>query len=403
MLLRGIPALLLVLASLGDEGAPLPAPETIEKAYHRLESLRKTPLAGPGSLVRRKERLAFLAEAALAIHAKSPAAGEDLLRLAELCMDGGRAAEAGPFAAAYLATAGGKEPLPHAGTAHSVLVRSLAAGGKLPEADAAYEAYRKALPGAEGLGPVGKTVADAWLAAGKPAEALARYRAAAALLPRPLQPGSGGPIQALVESLAFAGEVDEARKVAEQALADARGDSQMEPRFRSVLRRLDMQGKPFPIPALDRWLAGAAPTEEGLKGKVAVWHLFSWWMNPPPTPLQDWSARLEEGAPRGLVLVPVTRTGGFDPAAGKFVHGRKVEEEVADLEKEVRALGWKGILGVTDAGEWFHALLVRGLPMEVVVGRDGKVVFCQAGSETGHRLALLAAERALAPPPEAPK
>jgi hypothetical protein len=319
--------------------------------------------------------------------------------MAELCMDGERPADAATFAAAYLAQPPAKEPLPQAGPAHAVLVRGLAAAGKREEADAAFQAYRRALPAAEGLGPVGKAVADAWLEAGKPAEALVRYREAYSLLPPGVRPGSGGTIQALVESLVFAGEMDEARKVAEKALADCRGDPKLEPRFRSILRRVDLVGKPLPLPALDRWLGGASPAEAGLRGRVVVWHLFSWWMNPRPTPLEDWTKGLEERTARGLVLLPVTRTGGWDPAASKFVEGRKPEEEVADLEKEVRGGGWNGILGVTLKGDWFNAMMVRGLPMEIVVGRDGRVAFCQAGSDAGHRLALLAAERALAAPP----
>jgi hypothetical protein len=318
--------------------------------------------------------------------------------MAELCMDGGRPEEASAFAASYLGTGDGKSPLARAGPAHAVRVRALSASGKPAEAEAAFLEYRRALPGAEGLGPVGKSVGDAWLAAGKPADALARYREAWTLLPRPLKPGAAGTVQALVEALVFAGEIEEARKVAGKAVEATPDESDLKARLRSVLRRVEMVGHPLPLPALDRWVGGAPPSEADLRGKVVVWHLFSSWMNPGPTPLEEWAAAQPERAAKGLVLLPVTRTGGWDAAAGRFVEGRKPEDEVADIEKEVRALGWKGLLGVTHEGAWFNALFVRGLPMEIVVGRDGKVVFCQAASDSGHRLAVLAAERALAAP-----
>jgi len=385
----------------GGRRSPAP-PDSIEKAYLRLESLRKMPLTGPGAMVRRRERLHGLAEAALALHAKTPATGEDLFRLAELCTDGDRPAEAVGFAAAYLASGGGKDPLPSEGPARALEIRGLAATGKLAEADAALKAYAERMPGADGLAPVGKSVGDAWLEAGKPAEALARYREAHARLVRPVKAGTAATVQALAEALAFHGETAEARKVVEKAMEESAGDRGLEPRFRSVLRRLEMTGEKFPVPPLDRWLGAAPPTEPDLKGKVVVWHLFGWWAATRPAPLEGWTARLPEWGPRGLVLLPVTRTAGWDPAAKRFRGDRRPAEEIPDIEKAVRGLGWAGPVGVSFEGALFNALLVRGLPMEVVVGRDGLVVFCQGGSDPGHRLALLAAERALAAPAPPP-
>ena len=388
--------------------APPGPPESIEKAYLRLQALRKLELTGPGAVVRRKERLKALADAALAINAKTPAAGEDLFRLAELCTDAAMPADAAGFASAYLKSGDGKTPLPHDGPARALEIRGFAALGKLPEAGAALDAWAQQAPAAEGLGPVGKAVGDALLEAGKTADALARYREAHARLPRPFKPGAGVTVTALVEALAFHGEMDEARKVLEKALEDGKGDRALEPRFKAVQRRLDMIGTKFPVPPLDRWLGGAAPAEADLRGKVAVWHLFGWWAAPRPAPIEDWIARHAEGAAKGLILLPVTRTSGWDPATERHRPDRKPVEELPDIEKAVRGVGWKGAIGVTFDGALFNALLVRGMPMEIVVGRDGKVVYCQAGSDAGHRFALLAAERALAaaapsaPSPEPP-
>jgi tetratricopeptide (TPR) repeat protein len=379
-------------------------PDTIEKAYLRLESLRRTPLTGPGAVVRRKERVRGLADAALAIHAKTPAAGEDLFRLAEICTDAEQPAEAAKFAAAYLGSGDGKAALPNEGPARALEIRGFAAQGRLAEADAALKAWAEKAPTAEGLGPVGKSVGDAWLEAGKPADALSRYREAHARLPRPFKPGAAATVQALVEALAFHGEIEEARKVLDRGVEDARGDEATGHRFAAVRRRLDLFGTKFPAPPLDRWLGGAAPTEADLKGRVAVWHLFGWWTAARPLPLEGWIARLGEWASKGLVVLPVTRTSGWDPAQSRFRSDRKPVDELPDLEKAVREIGWKGAVGVSFDGALFNALSVRGLPMEVVVGRDGRVVYCQAGSEPGHRFAMLAAERALAAPasPEAP-
>ena len=380
-----------------EKSAPNP-PDTIEKAYLRLESLRKTPLTGPGAVVRRKERVRGLADAALAIHAKTPAAGEDLFRLAEICTDADKPAEAIGFAAAYLKSGDGKTALPSEGPARALEIRGFAAQGKLAEADAALKAWAEKTPAAEGLGPVGKAVGDAWLEAGKPAEALARYREAHARVPRPFKPGGAAAVQALVEALAFQGELDEAKKVLDKGIEDAKGDDAVGQRFAAVRRRLDLFGTKFPAPPLDRWVGGAAPTEADLKGKVAVWHLFGWWTAAKPLPLEGWIARQGEWAPKGLVVLPVTRTSGWDPAQSRFRNDRKPVDELPDIEKAVREIGWKGAVGVSFDGALFNALSVRGLPMEVVVGRDGKIVYCQAGSEPGHRFAMLAAERALAAP-----
>ena len=201
-----------------------------------------------------------------------------------------------------------------------------------------------------------------------------------------------------VEALAFHGEMDEARKVLDKAVEDAGGEESMGARFAAVRRRLDLFGTTFPVPPLDRWLGGAAPAEADVKGKVAVWHLFGWWTSARPVPLEAWIARQAEGASRGLVVLPVTRTSGWDPARSRFRKDRKPVEELPDIEKAVREIGWKGAVGVSFDGALFNALSVRGLPMEVVVGRDGKVVYCHAGNEAGHRFAMLAAERALAAP-----
>jgi tetratricopeptide (TPR) repeat protein len=340
------------------------------------------------------ERVKTLAGQAMALHREKPATGEDLHRLAEICLDADRFEEAAALASKYVEAAG-KGPAPSLGYAHAVKVRALAKSGKIAEADAALEAWEAAMPGAEGIPTVARTVADALVAAGRPEEALPRYRESHDRLPRPLKPGAGAVVQSLAETLVALGRPEEARKVLEKALKDSGGNANLLPRLQAVLRRVDMAGKPFPMPALERWPGGAAPDGPALRGKVVVWHFFAWWMDSRSDDLADWAGLLPSLSGKGLLLLPVTRTAGWDPKASKFdPEARKPEAECADIEATVRGRGWKGPFGISFEGAAFTALSIRGLPMEVVVGRDGKVLFSQAGSEAGHDLARWVARRA---------
>jgi len=392
--------LLAVPALAGEEPATPAPPATIEQAHHRLTALREIPLGGPGSLPRRMERYRAIAQEALAIHAARPATGEDVYRLAEICLEAERFEDAAAFATRYL-DAAGKEPPPSLGYAHAVRVRSLARLGKLPEAEAAMKAYREAMPKAEGLSPVSKLLGDALAIAGRLEDALVRYRDAALMLPHPLPSTGAGTWQALAETLVALGRAGEARKAVEDALKDA-ADPPTQERLRAVLHRIAMAGKPFvPLP-FDRWLQGAAPASGSTKEKVVVWHVFAWWMDARAASLADWRKRLEESGEKGLVVFPVTRTGGWDPATKKFEEKRPADAEAADIGKTLEARGWKGAVALYLGEEGFKALEVRGLPMEVVVGRDGLVRMATAGSDAGHALALRAAAAALLEAPPAP-
>ena len=388
--------------------APRP-PETIEQAYRRMEALREAPLAGPGSLVRRRERLSGLADQALALPAAAAAAGEDLFRLEALCFEGGKFAEAAAFGARYLAgkpKAPGPDapPLLDEGFAHAFLVRSLATLGRLPESEEAMKAWREAMPAAEGIPAVLKSLGDGYAHAGRMEEAVARYREALERAPRPLPANAASTVQVLVEALAALGRLEEAGK----ALAKAReeggaGDAAFGQRLAAVEKRLQLLGKTFEAPKLELWNGMPRPAPGDLAGKVVVYHFFAWWMELRLDELSRWAAFAGEREGKGLVLVPATRLLGFEPGTGKFRADRKEAEELADLVVVLRDRGWNGPFAAGRRGNRsFDDLGIRGLPMDVVVGRDGKVVFVQAGEEPGCAMARFAAERALAVPAPAP-
>jgi tetratricopeptide (TPR) repeat protein len=378
---------------------PVP-PASIEQAFRRLKALREAPLGGPGSLPRRMERFRQLADQALAIHAATPAAGEDVYRLAELCMEAERFPDAIAFTTRYIESAG-KESPPSLGLAHAVRIRALARLGRIPEAEAGLKAYREALPKAEGLSPVTKQLGDALAVAGRPEDALARYREAYDLLPRPLPSYSAGTVQALAEALVALGRAVEARAVVEAAL-QLTNDRTIVQRLQAVGRRVDMVGKAFaPLP-FDRWVGGAAPASGSLRGKVLVWHFFAWWLEAGRPELEEWRQRLVEAGPKGLAVLPVTHTSGWDPGEKRFSEGRSKDIEASDIAKSLTDRGWTAPAAVYVGDAGFTALHVRGLPMEVVVGRDGTVRMVQAGSVAGHALALRAAALALAEAAPAP-
>ncbi len=380
---------------------PKPAPPaTIEQASRRLKALRDAPLGGPGSLTRRMERFRLLAEQALAIHAATPAAGEDVYRLAELCMEAERFPDAIAFTTRYI-DAAGKEAPPSLGLAHAVRIRALARMGRIPEAEAGLKAYREAFPKAEGLSPVTKQLGDALAVAGRPEDALVRYREAYALLPKPLPAYSAGTVQALAETLVAVGRAVEAHAVVEAALL-LTNDRTIVQRLQAVGRRVDLVGKPFAPFPFDRWVGGEAPVSGTLRGKVLVWHYFAWWLEAGRTELEDWRLRLAESGPQGLTVLPVTHTSGWDPGEKRFSEGRSRDVEVADIAKSLKDRGWTAPAAVYLGDAGFTSLHVRGLPMEIVVGRDGMVRMVQAGSVAGHALALRAAALALAEPAPPP-
>jgi len=379
------PVLAVIVLLLAPAAAPAdedPAPATIEQVHHRLSALRDLPLSGPGALPRRMERFRKLAAEALALNAAKPAAGEDVYRMAEICLEAERFEEAATFATRYL-DAAPKEPPPSLGLAHAVRVRALARLGRLADAESAMKAYREALPKAEGLGPVSKLLGDALVPAGRLEDALVRYRDAAASLPKPLPSTGAGTYQALAEVLVALGRPGDARKSVEDALKEA-ADPPTQDRLRAVLFRIGMVGKPFaPLP-FARWLQGAAPESGSTKGKVVVWHVFAWRMAARASFLDDWRKTLAESGEKGLVVLPVTRT-----------EGKSADVEAAEVEKSLKERAWTGPCALYVGDQGFQALEVRGLPLEVVVGRDGLVRMAVAGSDAGHALALRAAAAAL--------
>lgn len=380
-------------------GDPTAGPKTIAEAYARLEVLRRTRLDGAGAWVRVMDGIRAVAVDALGIDAKSPSTGEDLHRLAEICFDAGRYEEAAGFARKYLAPpAPGSAPPTNPGHAHAILVRAIAKTGKPVEADAAFLAYRQEFPKADGLAPTQKAVGDAYLAAGRIEDAAERYRRAMALHPRPLRTGSAATVQAYCETLVALGHVLEAHAVAEKAASET-PDGEAAARVRAVLRRADATGQPFAASLPDLWLGATGPTAEALRGKVVVWHFFAWWLPRGREEIDAWQNRAADLAARGILVLPVTRTAGYDPETEKFDAGKvKTEEEAASIEKLLKERGWKGPFGVSVDGRMFAALRIRGVPTEIVVGRDGRVRFIRGGSEGGQALTIFAAERAAAEP-----
>jgi hypothetical protein len=279
-------------------------------------------------------------------------------------------------------------------------VRALARLGRVAEAEEAMAAYRKALPGAEGIAPVTKHLGDALVAAGREEDALARYREAVDLLPRPLPGWGAGSVQSLAETLVFLGRAGEARKAVAAALEGAREPETVR-RLTAVQGRAELTGEILLPPPGARWVGGPEPGAGALRGKVVVHHLYAWWMETRAEALEDWARLLGKEGERGLVVIPVTRTGGWDPASGTVDPERKPEAEEEDIAKDLRARGWTGPAMVYRGEAAFEVLRVRGLPMEVVTGRDGRIRIVQAASDPGHALALRAALRALGEPPPA--
>ncbi len=380
----------------GDAVRVTEPPLTLETALHRIRGLREMPLRGPGSLRQRVAKIRDLAERALALPAAESARGEDLYRVGELRLVARDYPGAAAALRAYLA---GGEPRAEEAGARVGLVRALALQGKPADALALFEALLAAGPAPEDAATAGVAVAEALVRAGdigKAADVYGRAAAAAAG-----HPGALTALQGRVEALACLGRNDEAR-AAIAAAAPGSGPADGA-RLEAMLRRVDLAGHPLPPLTLPHWGKGAAPTAEDLRGRVVVWHVFAAWMESRLEELDRWVAEAGALRERGLVLLPLTRTAGWIPGAPAMDRSaRSPAAEAKDIERLLAEHGWSGNVGIAFGATALEPLDLRGLPMDIVVGRDGRVIFARASGEVGLDLALHAARRALDAPPPPP-
>ena len=364
-------------------------PATIAEAHGRLEALRSLPLGGPGSLVQRLRQIRTLVENTLVLPSVAEASGEDLFRLADLTLEAERHGEATGFAGGYLAAEG-----EHASeaSARAILIRSLSAEDRIEEGDVAVEAFRKALPKDPGLASSLRHLGDACLRKGLVEKGLARFSESMDAAGGAKSAEYAAALQCAAETLSALGRMEEARKLVDGAVeAQPEGEGTRD-RLLHIRHRLDLIGKPFPDPEVAAW-TGEAPLDlAALKGRVRVWHFMAWWMESGREELEFWGKALDRLEEKGLAVVPLTRTTGWNPKAGRFTPGRKPGAEIADIRAASPDFPWSRPIGIGEGRKAFEGAGVRGLPMEVVVDRAGVVRFVRAGGGTGPELALLVSE-----------
>ncbi|MHC4820141.1 MAG: TlpA family protein disulfide reductase [Planctomycetota bacterium] len=367
---------------------PATLPFSIERAHGKLVRLRRSPMRGPGSLVQRRKEYARLAERVLALPAVKKAAGEELFQLGELAVEGERNSEAEGFYRAYLGTEGEKA---FESEARMGLVRSLAARDLVDPSGEALAAMEKALPESELLPVAGKLHGDALVRAGDHKAAVATYGSA---IDRCAKERDAALRVNLAQSVATVhmadGDLDALRKTISGLLEMARPNHRA--RLQSLLDRADRIGTPYPLPKLPRW-GGTAPTVESIKGRVVVLHVFSWWMESRRDELEAW---IDLAGGSELLFIPVTRTTGWDATTKTFKRGSDPAKEAAHILELLASLGWKGALGIGNGRNAFDSMGVRGIPMDVVLDREGKVRFMRASGEVGGVLARRVAGRLLA-------
>ncbi|NUN51672.1 MAG: TlpA family protein disulfide reductase [Planctomycetaceae bacterium] len=141
-----------------------------------------------------------------------------------------------------------------------------------------------------------------------------------------------------------------------------------------------------PAPKLEARVLGEGHLSlEDLRGKVVV--VFSWNMQ------AQWAKwfferlrRLHDDyAPRGVVVVGISRLHRFDPVRMEVDESMSEEAELMFYDAWTREYGVDHPLAVGDRdGILMAAWAARVVPMFVVVGKDGNVAYVRTGKEEEH-------------------
>ena len=215
-----------------------------------------------------------------------------------------------------------------------------------------------------------------------------RLEEAAARFGMIMDMGPGDPESALhgVDCLLRLGRTDAAARLAAAAAARF-PEGRVADRMRLLVDQVALVGRPSPGFGAARWWKGEGPppTEEELRGKVVVvysWNMQAQWVRWFFERLNRLHA---DYAPRGVVVVGISRLHRFDP--NKMVYDESMTEEQElmfyDAWKKEYAVAHPLAVGEYD-GALMEAWSARVIPMIVVVGKDGAVAYVRTGKDEEH-------------------
>jgi thiol-disulfide isomerase/thioredoxin len=159
-------------------------------------------------------------------------------------------------------------------------------------------------------------------------------------------------------------------------------------------------GKPAPEIAGDFALNGKPVKLADLKGKVVLLDFWAVWCGPCIRTFPHLKAWNQEYKDKGLEIVGVTlynceagRNYGFDKATGKLTRAAKVskEDEQELLKDFAQHHKLQHRLMAMSAADWnkvFKAYMGKGIPMAVVIDRQGNVRMVKVGSGEANAKAL---------------